>query len=208
MTYSKAQQTRSKPKRPRQRKCLSCREWFQPEIPEEEWMKPATTCSTDCAIAYGRSQFKSQKKKEQRREKQKLRDQDRRALLKDCKDIANSIGKLKRFVKGQVYCVTCGATDCKFDGGHYKHASTHSAVRFNIKNINPQCVNCNQYNGGREAVYRKWMVKEYGEEFTQWIDDQRQPHKYTLQYLHKFKRIMGKKKRRLENKFKEMQSCK
>lgn len=199
MGYSKKDQTRKRHKKPRARKCLTCRKWFTPKEAGE------TTCSTDCAILYGQSSYKKQKQKENRIAKQNLRNNDRSILRKDCQDIANRIGKLQCFLRGEIYCVTCGATDGKFDGGHFLHASTHSAIRYITFQINPQCVNCNQYNNGRYAKYKIYMIDKYGEEYVKWLESQNGiTKKFTLEYLRKFKRIMGKRKRILEARFKRI----
>lgn len=61
-------------------------------------------------------------------------------------------------------CITCGSSlvGKKFDAGHFMK-STHSFTKFMEKNIHGQCVNCNQYNGGRELEYYQAIVLIYGE---------------------------------------------
>lgn len=59
-------------------------------------------------------------------------------------------------------CITCDRPlTGKFDAGHFMK-STNSYTKFMEKNIHGQCVNCNQYNGGREREYEHVLIAKYG----------------------------------------------
>jgi len=194
MISKKTQLQTNRPKR--FKKCKYCQE---KAIPYGEMRK--FCFKNKCIQAHNQATRLTQK----RTAKKILRNNDKSALRNDCKDIANKIGKLQCFLRGEVYCVTCGATNCKFDGGHFLHASTHSAIRYVTKQINPQCVNCNQYNGGRYKEYKVYMTNRYGTDYVSWLESQNGvTKKFTLQYLQKFKRVMGKKARVLEKRLKAM----
>ena len=67
--------------------------------------------------------------------------------------------------EGWCKCVTCGKVG-RWDsmhGGHFLKR-TKLATTLDPRNVNPQCVNCNKYNDGKEASYRKYLVERYGEE--------------------------------------------
>ena len=51
----------------------------------------------------------------------------------------------------------------KYDSGHFLKAGNHPYTRFMEKNIHSQCVNCNQYNGGREKEYKEALIIKYGQ---------------------------------------------
>ena len=95
------QLSRGKPKKPRSRKCLACREWFTPKE------QGVTTCSVPCAILYGNSNFTKQVKKENRKRKTQHRENDKAWLMKECQKLANKIGKTSGYLKGIKKCVTC-----------------------------------------------------------------------------------------------------
>ncbi len=59
-------------------------------------------------------------------------------------------------------CITCDRPlTSKFDAGHFMKG-TNSYTKFMEKNIHGQCVNCNQYNGGREREYEHVLIAKYG----------------------------------------------
>jgi len=60
-------------------------------------------------------------------------------------------------------CITCDRPLVgKYDSGHFLKAGNHPYTRFMEKNIHSQCVNCNQYNGGREKEYKEVLIIKYG----------------------------------------------
>ena len=60
-------------------------------------------------------------------------------------------------------CITCNNPLIgKYDSGHFLKAGSHSYTMFMEKNIHSQCVNCNQYNGGREKEYKEVLILKYG----------------------------------------------
>jgi len=59
-------------------------------------------------------------------------------------------------------CITCDRPLVgKYDSGHFIKAGNHPYTRFMEKNIHSQCVNCNQYNGGREKEYKEVLINKY-----------------------------------------------
>ena len=116
-------------------------------------------CDIECAKNYG------MKNKEKGREI-KHKEQKRSYQLSDLKirkdaAIAACHSFIRELYRGKK-CITCDTIlTGKFDAGHYLKA-THSFTKFMRKNIHGQCVNCNQYNGGREVEYRKALIEKYG----------------------------------------------
>ena len=66
--------------------------------------------------------------------------------------------------QGIVRCTTCGALHHWKDItlGHYISRAHHS-VRWNLKNVSPQCVRCNSFYGGEQYKMRAHLVNCYGE---------------------------------------------
>lgn len=199
MTYTKEAQLKGKTKKPRTRKCLSCREWFKPD------QEGVTTCSIPCAIEYGKVTAPKEAKKAQNRAKRKLRNEHKPSLKEDVQKIANRIGKLQNMLKGKNECVTCGRFSSKqMDGGHYLPTSTYSPIRYYTLQIRPQCVTCNRYNGGMPKEYRPYLIKELGLEKVLWLESHKgQIRQYSTAYLQRYKLVMGKRLRVLEKRLKE-----
>jgi hypothetical protein len=66
--------------------------------------------------------------------------------------------------RGIVRCVTCGSYHHWEDItlGHYISRGKHS-VRWNLKNVAPQCRHCNSFLGGEQYKMRAYLVNQYGE---------------------------------------------
>lgn len=64
---------------------------------------------------------------------------------------------------GTVRCVTCPAlmfwkeADC----GHWVKRQ-HMSVRWDERNVGPQCTRCNHFNGGRQDEFSGYIIKRYG----------------------------------------------
>lgn len=137
--------------------------------------------------------------------KKALRNDNRTTLLQDCQIIANRIGKLKCWIKGELECVTCGRVPNKTDGGHCFSVGDYSAIRFYTPQINPQCVNCNRYNGGREKEYEVYLTANLGKSKVEWLKSQKNVTvDHSKAYLRRFKEVMGKRLKKLETRYKEI----
>lgn len=62
-------------------------------------------------------------------------------------------------------CQTCGRTGRGrfMNAGHYIQAFGHAAVFFDERNVFAQCVNCNLWGGGKQAILRDVVIKKFGE---------------------------------------------
>ena len=69
-------------------------------------------------------------------------------------------------------CSTCGASrhSRKFDCGHYRSRGACKELAFEITNVSPQCVICNQHGSGMRVEYREYIVNRYGKEHLDWLD--------------------------------------
>jgi hypothetical protein len=66
--------------------------------------------------------------------------------------------------QGIVRCVTCGTLRHwkEITVGHYVSRARIS-VRWDSRNVGPQCVKCNSYAGGEQFLMRKHLVAVHGE---------------------------------------------
>jgi len=69
--------------------------------------------------------------------------------------------------KDKLRCCTCGALIPAFgpDGAQAGHfvAGRNNAVLFDERGIHGQCKRCNLFRGGEPLLYRRFMVRKYGE---------------------------------------------
>lgn len=61
-------------------------------------------------------------------------------------------------------CVTCGTVfPCsKANGGHFIPRACYP-LRWDLKNVNCQCVRCNLYKNGAYLEYSQWFIEKYGQ---------------------------------------------
>lgn len=77
-------------------------------------------------------------------------------------------------------CISCGAP--VEHAGHYYSAGHHSGLRFSEKNVNGQCLRCNNFLHGNLINYRKGLVKRYGTDYVHLLEniaDIRKAHKWS-----------------------------
>jgi len=73
---------------------------------------------------------------------------------------------VNRFVRNRDgnYCISCDAPiNGKVDAGHLFSVGNYPSVRFDLRNINSQCIRCNQFNGGSILEYRENLIKKIGQ---------------------------------------------
>jgi len=92
-------------------------------------------------------------------------------------------------------CISCQKPiKGKMDAGHLYAVGNYPSVRFNLKNINGQCINCNQYNGGAINDYRLNFVLKYSREDLEELDIlAHQQRQYSVteikEMIHEFKEL-------------------
>lgn len=71
-------------------------------------------------------------------------------------------------------CVTCnkGHHYTEMQAGHYVRRR-HRAVKYDERNVNSQCINCNNFADGNEAQHRLYIVKQHGEDVAEYLENQK-----------------------------------
>ena len=64
---------------------------------------------------------------------------------------------------GYVHCVTCGTVHHwkKIQAGHF-HSRRYLSIRWDEKNVFPQCVSCNIYKQGEQVKMYQYIDKIFG----------------------------------------------
>ena len=172
-------------------KCKICKEVFTPRYSSFE-----KVCKNiDCMVEFG---LIAVEKERERKEKKEANDwNSRKAEMKfdnissdgyRAKIIQPLINEIARFIDYGQPCIATGRYDGKMSGGHLVSVGSNRASSLNLHNIHIQCFESNSFKSGDEANYRLGIIKIYGKEYFEFIDDLRHiknklPSKYTLSEL-------------------------
>lgn len=94
--------------------------------------------------------------------KKKKKDPD---ALSTYKEIADRVFSIYIRMRDRGRCITCGAIYRwqDTDNGHYIPRAA-SAIRYDERNCNCQCRDCNQFKSGSQPLYKLALIEKYGEE--------------------------------------------
>lgn len=180
--------------------CKQCGSQFSP------WSSTQTVCGRVCA----RRLVNAQKKQEAERKKlDRMMYQQRRQALRtipeleeDCRKIVQKIARLRDRDDGCISCHMGPNYGGQWHGSHYRPAGNNSAVQFHLWNIHKACAQCNLFKGGNIGEYRPRLIEKIGLDRVEWLESQSQPVKSDRAYLCRFKKVMGKRLRRMERSIK------
>jgi hypothetical protein len=138
----------------------------------------------------------AQGKRELRARKEAIK--TRTDWLAECQAIVNKIARLRDAKDGCISCEKPPTWDGQWHGSHYRSVGAASAVRLCLWNIHKACSQCNHHKSGNIADYRPRLIEKIGLEKVEWLDSQNQVVRYEVDYLKRFKSVMGKKLKRME----------
>jgi hypothetical protein len=157
----------------------------------------------DCQVTYATAHaLKSQEKrvkadrKETRERKEKLK--SRTQWFNECKAIAQKIARIRDRHEGCISCEKTQHWSGQWHGSHFRPAGNFKSVALNLLNIHKACSECNGYKSGNLIPYQDKLILKIGLERVEWLKAQQQPHTFSIDYLKKYKRVMGKWLRRIE----------
>ena len=172
-----------------ERACRSCKAPFTPHRPMQ------AVCGLKCAKAeLAKDKAQERDKLRARREAIKTRQQ----WLAECQAIVNKYARLR---DRNLPCVSCGRSPNwggQWHGSHFRSVGAASAVRLNLWNVHRACSPCNVHLSGNLLGYRPRLIERIGNDKVQWLEAQNQLVRYEVDYLKRFKAVMGKRLRRLE----------
>lgn len=68
-------------------------------------------------------------------------------------------------------CYTCGTpglSGSNWQTGHFLTSSTCSMeLRYDLKNLRPQCLPCNKWKSGNWQAYEERLIRDHGEEYVE-----------------------------------------
>jgi len=172
----------------RPKKCKECGKLFVPVRVFQVW------CSPDCAVKLAKNIRAKEKKNEikQRREAIKTRSE----WLRDAQTAFNAWVRERDHDKP---CISCGRHHKgQYHAGHYRSVAACPALRFNPLNTNKQCRPCNEMLSGNIIKYRMRLIKKIGLNLVEWLEQDHQPNKYTIEEIKEIKRKYSRMARELK----------
>lgn len=149
--------------KPKKKKCKQCGNQFAP------YTTTQIVCSINCALEYN---SKKETDKRHAEIKKEVKDRDRLSVLIGiCKTKAQEYARKR---DAELPCISCGTTTSypHWQGGHLFKSELYSGIKFDERNINKQCVQCNMHLDGNEVNYVIGYINRYGKEsFDKLSDD-------------------------------------
>jgi len=166
-------------------RCKNCKEKFEPVRFNQKYC-----FDPECVKVWVTTEQEKQWKKKKAKLKVEL--MTKKDYEKILQQLVNKYVRMRD--KGQP-CISCQKPiKGKMDAGHLYAVGNYPSVRFNLKNINGQCINCNQYNGGAINDYRLNFVLKYSREDLEELDIlAHQQRQYSVteikEMIHEFKEL-------------------
>lgn len=177
------------------RTCEFCGKGFAP------FNSMQRVCPTvKCAKGFAQRKRKAEKKSDKAR-KEALKTLSQ--MEEECRRIVQKIARIRDRYDGCISCHVGPNYGGVWHGSHFRPAGNNSAVQFHLWNIHKACEQCNYFKGGNVGEYRPRLIAKIGADRVAWLESQTQTVKYTREYLARFKRVMGKRLRRMEKRAKE-----
>ena len=199
----------------REKKCKSCKEFFQPT----RSIQPCCN-KFQCNVDYANKVIKKRKAKKTSetikpivsKTRREYRNNDYRHQFKLTKSV------IQRWVnnvrdKGKP-CISCGTIkDVQYCGGHYKTAGGNPEIALDTRNIHKQCnFYCNMNLSGNISGnktshgYTQGLIERYGKKYVDFLDSYHEPKNYTCEDLREIRKFYSKLIRENYNDDSELQN--
>lgn len=175
--------------------CKHCGSAFLPSRPMQ------SVCSPICASRLVKASKKAEIQTTRAR---------REAAKPRAKWLAEAQAVVNRYVRMRDRSLPCCSCDrpASWDGqwhaSHFRSVGAASGLRFNLWNIHKGCSICNNHLSGNISGYRPRLIERIGLERLEWLESQNHLVRHDIEYLKRFKAVMGKRLKRLEKRY-EMQ---
>ena len=127
----------------------------------------------------------------------KSRKSPRKVLIKKLDVVFSKVIRLRDSVNGENTCITCYKIlpINKLDAGHFMTRDS-MATRYDERNVQPQCISCNRFHGGRQAEFGIELDKKYGEGTARGLIDK--SHTIKKYYAEELSELLSYYKERLK----------
>jgi hypothetical protein len=185
------------PSKVKMKKCRVCKEPFMPRTT----IQPCCY-KYECQVTYATAHALKQAKKREKAERQDIR--ARKEKIKtwqewfdECKAIAQKLARLRDRFDGCVSCHKPPNWHGQWHGSHFRPAGNCKAVALNLWNIHKACSECNKFKSGNLTSYEQRLIEKIGIEKVAWLKAQNHAYRHSIDYLKRYKQVMGKRCRRL-----------
>jgi hypothetical protein len=180
------------------KKCRICKQKFIPV----RAIQPVCP-NFDCMVTYAN---KSAEKAAIAREKKAKREHKaKKEAIKpwqkwfdECKAIAQKYARLRDRFDGCISCEKPAHWHGQWHGSHFKPAGNFKAIALNLLNIHKACSECNNFKSGNGVEYNDRLILKIGQGKVDWLKSQTQPHRHSIEYLQRYKKVIGKRLRQIE----------
>ena len=152
------------------KKCKTCGEKY---TPKNNTLEPCP--KYECRLVLwdkANKKLAAQAKKIQREERKKLKESTKKLSQYEA-EAKREFQKYIRLRDENKPCISCGTYTCdEWAGGHYYPAGHYSGLIFDERNCHKQCNQyCNKHLNGNIHEYRKGLIKRFGIDFVQQLDN-------------------------------------
>lgn len=173
--------------------CAHCGKDFLPQRPMQ------AVCGRLCAGRYVKAQATAKAQQTHRETKARKEALKRRSQWEsECRAIVQKIARIRDREDGCISCHLPATWGGQWHGSHFRSHGACSVLQFHLWNIHKACSSCNRDKGGNIIEYRPRLVQKIGQERVDWLEVQNGTFKPPIDYYVKFKRVMGKRLRRME----------
>lgn len=177
----------------KQYKCRICKGLFTKHRPLQ------SICGDTACIVESVYRFQAKRERIDRaKTKQKLEAIKPRAkYMAEAQAIANRYARVRDAKDGCISCDKPANWGGQWHGSHFRSVGAASAVRLNLWNIHKACSVCNNHLSGNIADYTPRLIAKVGAERVEWLRAQNQLVKHDIDYLKKYKKVIGKRLKRM-----------
>lgn len=167
----------------------NCEATFEPRRMEH------TVCSPRCLIAKRKADEKAARDGLKTR---KAALKTPRQLEQECRRIVQAIARVRDRLDGCISCDKGPNWQGQWHGSHFRSVGACSSLSLNLWNVHKACSECNHHKSGNLAEYRPRLILKSGQARVDWLMAQNGVIRRSREYLERFKRVMGKRLRRME----------
>jgi hypothetical protein len=104
----------------------------------------------------------------------------RKKLLKDIDEARRQYIRKRDGKEEYTPCISCEAWSTNLDVGHYwkRGHDFNTELGGDERNVNLQCVPCNSYKNGNIQGYTIGLIRKYGSEVIEELNEKKKKHKY------------------------------
>ncbi len=161
------------------RVCKSCKKPYRPLRPLQ------TCCGYKCALALAAKNANRMAKVQKSKAHQDRRAARERLMTRSdwLKKAQVAVNRWVKLRDKDLPCVSCDATDAKWDAGHYRSRGACPELRFHPDNIHKQCFRCNSILSSNAIDYRIRLIKRIGQERVDFLEGPHPPAKLSIEEI-------------------------